>query len=154
MRANIIEQVLATDMKRHFNILSRFQVSCSAVPLRQQSLGLCCGTDFAGQCQPPQRCLILCSHGLTCFVLLSGVQSAFHWQEASPLSTAGSLASRSSRSSSGVLPENLHLTGANAALAGGQRRAASVELLQQKASVWDTLSQEDRGLARQVGLQT
>ena len=33
LRANIIEQVLATDMKRHFNILSRFQVSSSAVPL-------------------------------------------------------------------------------------------------------------------------
>ena len=94
------------------------------------------------------------SKALTHFVLPSDVQSAFHWQETSPLSTAGSLASRSSRSSSGMLPENLHLAGPGAALAGGQRRAASVELLQQKASVWDTLSQEDRGLARQVWLQT
>ena len=27
-RSSVIEQVLATDMKRHFNILSRFQVGC------------------------------------------------------------------------------------------------------------------------------
>ena len=29
LRAAVIEQVLGTDMKKHFNILSRFQVSLS-----------------------------------------------------------------------------------------------------------------------------
>ncbi len=54
-----------------------------------------------------------------------------------------------------MLPDNLHLAGAGVAPAGGgQRRAASIELMQQKAGIWDTLSQEDRGLARQVGLHT